>query len=169
MFYIFFFIVAVPVMSRQRKIIRRSKQWRIINVMTRNVSRNIWTATWDNMLSDICVQRRLKQACTSLQSDQRVCCPHKETLHPVLSKMCSVNILIRQTDLNLRWVRMPKGTFFLMLRLICSSYSNKNSPKMEANKIVPYLNDGIIHFNIYTSCTRIYIFTIIITLSIRRK
>ena len=43
---------------------------------------------------------------------------HEETLHLWLSKMSSVKILNRlrfaQSDLNLRWARMSKGTFFLM-------------------------------------------------------
>ena len=44
----------------------------------------------------------------------RFCCPYAETLHPWLSKMHLVKILIRlhnvQSDLNLCWVHMFKGT-----------------------------------------------------------
>ena len=52
----------------------------------------------------------------SENSDQRVhpCCLHEEILHPWLSKICPVKILIRlssQADLNLCWAHMSKGTF----------------------------------------------------------
>ena len=43
---------------------------------------------------DICAQRRLKSACKSTQSGQSIRCPHKEILHPWLSEMHPVNILI---------------------------------------------------------------------------
>ena len=33
-------------------------------------------------------QQRLRWACTSPQIDQSLHCPHEETLHPLLSKMC---------------------------------------------------------------------------------
>ena len=73
----------------------------------------------------MCVQRRHKSACESAQSDQSPRCPHKESLHPWLSKMCQVQSLIRlrecaesdqiarnaQVDLNLRWAHISKGTF----------------------------------------------------------
>ena len=44
----------------------------------------IRAAAWENVLSDICAQRRLKSACASAHSDQSLRCPHKETLHPWL-------------------------------------------------------------------------------------
>ena len=40
----------------------------------------------------------LKSACASMQSDLSLHCPHKETLHPWLSKMRQVKILIKQFD-----------------------------------------------------------------------
>ena len=48
-----------------------------------------------NVPSDIRAQRRFKSACASVQSDQSLRCPHEETLHPWLSKMRPVKILIR--------------------------------------------------------------------------
>ena len=48
-----------------------------------------------NVPSDICTQRKLKSACASVQSDQSLCCPRKETLPSWLSKMRPVKILIR--------------------------------------------------------------------------
>ena len=45
-------------------------------------------------MSEPCDQRTLKSTCGSAQSDQQPCCPHKETLHPWLSKMRPVKILI---------------------------------------------------------------------------
>ena len=55
----------------------------------------IWAATWEKVPSYMWAQRRLKSACASAQSDQSLRCPHEETLHPYLSKMRSVKILIR--------------------------------------------------------------------------
>ena len=43
----------------------------------------------------MCAQRRLKSACAFAQSDQSLRCPHEETLHPWLSKMHTMKILIR--------------------------------------------------------------------------
>ena len=42
------------------------------------------------------------------------CPPHKETLHPWLSKMSSVKILIRllESDLHLCWAHVHKVTFY---------------------------------------------------------
>ena len=45
--------------------------------------------------SNMCVRQRLKSVCASTQSDQSLRCPHEETLHPWLSKICPVKILIR--------------------------------------------------------------------------
>ena len=47
----------------------------------------IWAASWQNQQNDLCTQRRLRSA----QSDQRLCCPHEETLADA------------QADLSLRW------------------------------------------------------------------
>ena len=44
--------------------------------------------------SDMCVQRRLKSAGASAQSDQSFRYPHEETLHHWQSKMRPVKILI---------------------------------------------------------------------------
>ena len=45
--------------------------------------------------SDMCARQRLKSACMSAHSDQILSCLHEETLHPWLSKMCQMKILIR--------------------------------------------------------------------------
>ena len=47
----------------------------------------------------------------SAQSDQSLRCPHEETLHPSLSKICTVKILNVQTDLNLNLAHIFEGTF----------------------------------------------------------
>ena len=69
----------------------------------------------ENIPSDMCVQRRLKSACTSAQSDQSLRLPHQETFQPWLSKMRAVKILIRvrnaQSDLNLHWAHISEGRF----------------------------------------------------------
>ena len=56
---------------------------------------NIWAATWENVLFDMCAQRRLKSACASAQTDKSLRCSHDQTFHPWLSKMRPVKILIR--------------------------------------------------------------------------
>ena len=61
-------------------------------------------------------QRRIKSACTSAQSDEKPHFPHKETLHPLLSKMRPEKILIRLHECtvwsNLCWAHLSIGTFF---------------------------------------------------------
>ena len=52
------------------------------------------SAMSENVHSDMRAQW-LKSACTCMQSDQNLCCPHEETLHPWLSKMHPVKIPIR--------------------------------------------------------------------------
>ena len=56
---------------------------------------NKWPGTSENVPSDTCAQRRLKSDYACAQSDQSLCCPHEETLHPWRSKLCPVKILIR--------------------------------------------------------------------------
>ena len=58
------------------------------------LSRRDKTRNVRNRHSDLCAQRRLKSAYASAQSDQSLHCPHQETLHPWLSKMRPVKILI---------------------------------------------------------------------------
>ena len=56
-------------------------------------------ATWENVPSDRSTKLRLKSStCTSVQSDSSFWCPHEETLHPWLSKMHPVKILIRPCE-----------------------------------------------------------------------
>ena len=45
--------------------------------------------------SDMYAKRRLISAWASAQSDQNLCCPHEENLHPLLSKMRPAKIQIR--------------------------------------------------------------------------
>ena len=67
-------------------------------------------AMWENVPSDIKSQRRLESACSSAQSDQILCYPHEETLHPWLSKMRLVKILIRLRDCA-SWSGSSLGAF----------------------------------------------------------
>ena len=41
-----------------------------------------WAASWHNQQSGMCAQRRLRSAWASAQSDQRLRCPHEESLGP---------------------------------------------------------------------------------------
>ena len=68
--------------------------------------------------------RSPNEASACAQSDQCLCCPQEETLHPYITKMRPVKILIRldctnaQADLSLRWAHSPKVrclTFCLIL------------------------------------------------------
>ena len=56
----------------------------------------IWTINWPNVSSDMCAKRRLRSVCASIQSNQRLRCPHAKTLHPWLSKTGTVKILIAE-------------------------------------------------------------------------
>ena len=67
----------------------------------------------------MCAKRKIKSACTSRQSDQSLCCLHAEFLHPWLSKMCPVKILIKCMNVhmnvrfctNLQSVHMSESKF----------------------------------------------------------
>ena len=60
--------------------------------------------------------RSPNEASACAQSDQCLCCPQEETLHPYITKMRPVKILIgldctnAQADLSLRWAHMSEGT-----------------------------------------------------------
>ena len=64
--------------------------WRIIKMQ-----KDIWTATGENAPSEACSQQILKSFCASAQSDQSLRWPYEESLHPWLSKVRPVRILIR--------------------------------------------------------------------------
>ena len=70
--------------------------------------------------SDMCVKRRLKSACASAQSDQSLYCPHEETLHPWLSKMRPLKILIRLCECA-NWSEASLGAHVLLWN---HAYSN---------------------------------------------
>ena len=55
----------------------------------------IWATPWEDIPSYMCTQRRLKSACTTVQSDQSLSYPHAETLQSWLSQEHLVKILIR--------------------------------------------------------------------------
>ena len=76
-----------------------------------------WNAAWWNISSDMCAQRRLKSACASTQSDQSLCCPHEETLHPWLSKIRPVKILVIHRLIWIFAARIWSKVGFLTLRL----------------------------------------------------
>ena len=75
----------------------------------------IRAATFENVPSVMCAQRRLKSDCASLQPDQSHRCPHEETLHPGYPKYTQgrfrSDCANAQSDLNLRWAHMSEGTF----------------------------------------------------------
>ena len=82
-----------------------------------------WAAAPESVPSDMCVQRRLKSACASAQSDQSLRSPQEETVQLWLSTVRPVKILISlraQADQNLRCAHM-EGTC-PALRLIWTQY-----------------------------------------------
>ena len=58
-------------------------------------SAGLKVATSENISLTYALNEDSISAYTSAQSDQKLCCPHEETLHPWLSKMRPVKILIR--------------------------------------------------------------------------
>ena len=72
------------------------------------MDKNKSVAKGENLPSNICARRRLKSACPSAQSDHNLRCPHEETLHPWLSKMRPVKILIRLRECA-GWSESPLG------------------------------------------------------------
>ena len=63
--------------------------------------------------SDMCAQRRLKSDCASAQSDQSLRCAHEETLHPCLSKMHTVKLLVRLCERD-SWTESSLGAHVRM-------------------------------------------------------
>ena len=72
----------------------KSCEMRTFTLCDKNCSSKITQITRKNVFSDMCAQRWLKSACASTLFDQSLRCPHEETLHPWLSKMCPEQILI---------------------------------------------------------------------------
>ena len=60
-------------------------------------ARRFLAATWENVPSHMCTQRKFKSICASAQSAQSLL-PHKETFYPWLSKMRPAKILISLRD-----------------------------------------------------------------------
>ena len=82
------------------------------HLVTHDLQQNkICAATWENVTSDMCAQRRLRSACAAAQSDQSLRCPLKETLHPGTIQ----NAPREDSDqiaLNLRWAHhISEGMF----------------------------------------------------------
>ena len=53
------------------------------NICLWEVKKNImWASTWQNQQNGMCIQRRLRSAWASTQSDQPCRCPHEESFDP---------------------------------------------------------------------------------------
>ena len=80
------------------------------------VTRSQWTATWENVPSDMCTQRRLKWACASVQSDKSLHCPDEVLYHWL------VNVTCVDSDQTARLRRLiwifVMSTFSLKLRFL---------------------------------------------------
>ena len=85
-----------------------------------NVSaNNNWlfqAATRENVLSDMCAQRRLISACACAQSDHSLRCPHEENLHHWLSKQNTKNAPSEDSDQTTR-MRMLISIFVGILSI----------------------------------------------------
>ena len=68
--------------------------------------KSIWVTAWQNQQNNLCTQRRLRPAWASAQSDQSLCCSHKEALGPRLPTELTAKTADAQADLSLRWVHM---------------------------------------------------------------
>ena len=77
--------------------------------------RQKWTQ-W-NLQNDMCLQLRLRSACTSMISDQSLRHPHEEALGPWLSTECPAKTdqTRRSADLSLRWAHVSFFFFFAKL------------------------------------------------------
>ena len=82
------------------------KGLKVIYVYFRDVIN--WACTWENVPSDMCSQRKHKSACASSQYDQSHRYPHEEAVHPWLSKIRHVKILIRLRECAV-WSESSKG------------------------------------------------------------
>ena len=78
---------------------------------------SIWARTFENVPSCMCAQRRLKSACASAYSDQCLCCPPEEIMHPWLSKMRPEKIFMRRL-IRIFACRTYPRVRFLSMRLI---------------------------------------------------
>ena len=63
-------------------------------LMTRLVLLRVLTS-WQNQQNGMCAQRRLRSACASAQSDQRLHCPHEQSCGPQLPTERTAKTLIR--------------------------------------------------------------------------
>ena len=102
-----------------------------------------WAASWQNQQNCRCVQRRLRSAWASAQSDQSLRCPHEETWDTQLPIERTAKTLIRlgdsQADLSLRWAQMLVG--FVMM---WPSYSESTSiSSLVASEINHILKAGL--------------------------
>ena len=70
----------------------------------------VWVASLDNICSDMCVKRRLRSACVSSHSDQRLRCSPEEALAPSLYPKSAHTIywktVIRKYILSLWFIDM---------------------------------------------------------------
>ena len=115
-----------PLPNQKKK--HESREIRIIHVYTERVESeegglhlymkcNVRTRTfWHRH------KRRLKSSRASAQSDQILCCAHEETLHPRLSKMSPVRILIRLHECA-GWSEFLLGSHVPMKIRICLANS----------------------------------------------
>ena len=94
-----------------------------------------WASTWENVPSDVFVQRRLKLACAFSRSDQSLRCPHEETFILGYPKCAQwrfwSDCANAQADLNLRWAHMSEGTFSgVEVPLFFSTTQGHHMPKL---------------------------------------
>ena len=92
-----------------------------------------YAVLWENVPSDMCDKRRLKSACTSSQSYQKLRCVHEDTLRHWLSKRRLAKIQIRLRECAVwsesslgahirRYVCRICGSFYIIFLLFIARY-----------------------------------------------
>ena len=86
--------------------------------------------------SDVCTQRRLRSAWASALFDQSLCCPHEETLGPLLPIERTVKTLIAQADLSLRWVHTSFCWFCHAAAHLTSKMGHSKTSKILCHAVI---------------------------------
>ena len=124
--------------NRPEMILNASTGVSPINISGFNFSCN-WAAAWQNQQNDLCIQRRLRSAWATTQSDQSLHCPHEESLGPYLPTEHTAKTLIKLGGCP-GWSESSLGMQVILLGLsCCGSYLHISKVRQQRNfDITPY-------------------------------
>ena len=95
---------------------------------------HIWTSARQNLLEDLCDQRRLSSACTSAQPDHNFYWSYG--LQPIQRRinesLCRTGVDV-QADLSLCWLYRSYCRFYRALALFCSLAASKLRMRLRLN------------------------------------